>query len=112
MKNERERLGGLCAGLILSLVVVLPSHAEDPGDHDRARRALEAGEILPLKTVLEKVGLDTPGQVMEIEIERRSAHWVYEIKILRPGGALVKLVVDASNGMIVARPGRDQRQDD
>ena len=111
MKNGRKRLGGLCAGLILSLVGALPSHAEEPGDHDRARRALEAGEILPLKTVLEKVSLDTPGQVMEIEIERRSARWVYEIKVLRPGGALVKLVVDASDGTIVARRGRDLRQD-
>lgn len=112
MDKERKRNGRLLAGLILSLVLALPIHAEDAGDHDRARRALEAGEILPLKTVLEKVGLDTPGQVMEVEIERRRARWVYEIKILRPGGALVKLVVDARNGTIVARPGRDQRQDD
>ena len=110
MKNERKRLGGLCAGLVLSLAVVLPSHAEDPGDHDRARRALEAGEILPLKTVLEKVSLDTPGQLMEVEIERRSNRWVYEIKVLRPGGALVKLVVDANDGTIIARRGRDRRQ--
>lgn len=111
MGKERRRLGGLCAGLILSFVLALPSHAEDPGDHDRARRALEAGEVLPLKTVLEKVALDTPGQVLEVEMERRRIGWVYEIKILRPGGALVKLVVDASDGTIVARRGRDQRQD-
>jgi uncharacterized membrane protein YkoI len=111
MKRDGKRLGGLLAGLIFSLVLALPSHAEEPGDHDRARRALEAGEILPLKTVLERVGLDTPGQVMEIEMERRGARWVYEIKILRPGGALVKLVVDASDGTIVARRGRDLRQD-
>ena len=111
MEKERKRLGGLCAGLILSLVLALPSYAEEPGDHDRARRALEAGEVLPLKTVLEKVVLDTPGQVMEVEMERRGVRWVYEIKILRPGGALVKLVVDASDGTIVARRGRDLRQD-
>jgi len=111
MEKESKRLGGLLAGLILSLVLVLPSRAEDPGDHDRARRALEAGEVLPLKTVLEKIALDTPGQVMEVEMERRRARWVYEIKILRPGGALVKLVVDASDGTIVARRARDLRQD-
>jgi uncharacterized membrane protein YkoI len=44
-------------------------------------------------------------------MERRGARWVYEIKILRPGGALVKLVVDASDGTIVARRGREPRQD-
>lgn len=111
MGNERKRLGGLFAGFFLFLALTLPSPAEELGDHDRARRALEAGEILPLKTVLEKVRLDTPGQVMEVEMERRNALWVYEIKILRPGGTLVKLVVDASDGTIIARRGRDPRQD-
>jgi len=110
MKNERKRLGGLLAGFFFFIALTFPIHAEELGDHDRARRALEAGEILPLKTVLEKAGLDTPGQVMEVEMERRSARWVYEIKILRPGGALVKLVVDASDGTIIARRGRDLRQ--
>ena len=109
MRLKGKRYGGSLVGLILSIVLVLPSHAEDVGDHDRARQALEAGEILPLKTVLEKVGLDTPGQIMEVEMERKRERWVYEIKVLRPGGALVKLVIDASDGTILARGGRDLR---
>lgn len=105
---EGGRRGGSLLVLALALVLALPAaQAGEPGDHDRARRALEAGEILPLKTVLERVGIDTPGQVMEVEMERRHARWVYEIKILRPGGRLVKLVVDASDGAIIARRGRD-----
>jgi uncharacterized membrane protein YkoI len=115
MRPERKRHGGSLVGLILSVVLALPTHAhaEDVSDHDhdRARRALEAGEILPLKTVLERVRLDTPGEVMEVEMERKNARWVYEVKVLRPGGALVKLVLDASDGTIVARGGRDARQD-
>src|SRR5664279_869621 len=111
MRLKGKRYGGSLVGLILSVVLVLPSYAEDVGDHDRARQALEAGEILPLKTVLEKVGLDTPGQVMEVEMERKNARGIYEVKVLRPGGALVKLVVDASDGTIIGRGGRDARQD-
>lgn len=115
MANESKRIGrslvSLCLFLALFIALLRPGYAEEPGDHDRARRALEAGEVLPLTTVLEKVSLDTPGQVMEVEMERRGARWVYEIKILRPGGALVKLVVDASDGTIVARRGREPRQD-
>ena len=85
-------LGGGLAGL---------GHAGDSGDHDRARQALEAGEILPLKTVLEKLARDNPGQVMEVELGRRGDRWVYEIKLLRPGGALSKLLVDARDGAVI-----------
>jgi hypothetical protein len=38
--------------------------------HDRARQAVEAGEILPLRTVLERVERDYPGQVLDVELER------------------------------------------
>jgi uncharacterized membrane protein YkoI len=40
------------------------------GDHDRARQAVEAGEVLPLRTILERVERDYPGQVVEVELER------------------------------------------
>ena len=111
MKSEVKRFGVLLASLVFFVGLALPSHADDLIDHDRARQALEAGEILPLKTVLENVGRDMPGQVMEVELERQGARWVYEIKLLRPGGSLVKLLVDASDGTIIARRGRDARQE-
>ena len=87
----------LTVGLIL--VIALPSHADS--DHDRARQALEAGEILPLRTVLERLARDVPGQVMEVELERSGERWIYEIKLLRPGGALVKLKVDARDATVI-----------
>ena len=53
----RKVLAALADGLLLA--PILPGHADDwrdgRRDHDRARRALEAGEILPLDTVLERV---------------------------------------------------------
>ena len=92
----------LALSLGLGLAAVGPVHAGDPGDHDRARQALEAGEILPLKTVLERLARDNPGQIMEVELERRGERWVYEIKLLRAGGALAKLLVDARDGTVIA----------
>ena len=106
-----KRLCSLLIALILSAALALPSYAADSGDHDRARKALEAGEILPLKTVLEKVVRASPGQVMEVELERKHDRWIYEIKLLRPGGSLVKLLVDASDGTIIDRRGRDARDE-
>ena len=109
MKSGRTTIGMLAAGLLFSATLVLPVQAVGPSDHDRARKALEAGEILPLRTVLEKVDRDTPGQVMEVELERKNGRWIYEIKLLRPGGALVKLQVDASDGSIIGRRERDAK---
>lgn len=78
-------------------------------DHDRARRAVEAGEVLPLKTVLERVEREHPGQVMEVELEREGGRWLYEIKILQSGGSLLKLEVDARDGTPVGRKERPQK---
>jgi hypothetical protein len=102
--NRCKRLGvrlGLGLGLMLGLA--LPCLADSSADHDRARQALEAGEILPLKTVLETLLRNTPGQVMEVELERRGERWVYEIKLLRPGGSLARYRVDAREGTIISR---------
>ena len=99
----------LAIGLLLSFALVLPGRAEDVYDHDRARQALEAGEILPLSTVLAAVARDTPGQVMEVELEQRGGRWFYEIKLLRPGGALMKLWVDARDGTVIDTHRRVER---
>jgi len=98
----------------LSLCAVLlacGSGAGLAGDgHDRARQALEAGEVLPLRTILERVEREYPGQVIDVELEREHANkrerWVYEVKVLRSGGSLVKLKVDARDGTILG--GKDK----
>lgn len=84
--------------------------AADFDDHDQARQALESGEILPLNAVLERVNLDTPGRVLEVELDRKDERWVYEIKLLRQGGSVVKLRIDARNGDVIPRHG-DRRRD-
>ncbi|MBK6295083.1 MAG: PepSY domain-containing protein [Rhodoferax sp.] len=87
--------------------------------HDRARKALEAGEVLPLRTILERVEREHPGQVIDVELERdheRGAaggggRWIYEIKLLRTNGALVKLKLDARDGTLITKTARDRRHD-
>lgn len=77
------------------------AHADD--GHERARKALAAGEILPLPTVLERVAKQQPGTVVEVELDRRDQRWVYEFKILSPAGGLIKLWVDARDANIIER---------
>ena len=89
----------LCLGL-----AALPAKADS--DQDRARAALQAGQVLPLRTVLEQLERDHPGQVLEVELESEHGRWVYEVKLLQTGGRLLKLEVDAASGKLL----RQQRR--
>ena len=86
----------------LSLGLALSSAlAASEGDHDRARAAVEAGEILPLPALLEQVQRTHPGQVLELELETQGGRWIYEMKLLQPDGRLLKLVVDARTAQVL-----------
>ena len=101
----------LVAPLFCSLALLLaaaPAHADS--DQDRARAAVQAGQVLPLKTVLERLEREHPGQVLEVELERDDGRWVYEVKLLQAGGRLVKLELDAGRGEVLKRRERDGRR--
>ena len=101
---------GWCRWLfVLLFAATLSTFAADFEDHDRARQALESGEILPLNALLEKANLDTPGRVLEVELDREDGRWIYEIKLLRQGGSVVKLWVDARNGEVIPRHSHGKR---
>lgn len=87
--------------LCLGAGVVSPAHADESSDHDRARAALKAGEVLPLQEVLEKVQRSHPGELLEVELEREDGHWVYELKLLQSGGRLLRLDVDAKTAAVL-----------
>lgn len=75
----------------------------DDEDHsyDRARRASERGEILPLSTIYERALARVPGRVLEAELERKHGLWVYELKILDAAGRLLEVYLDASTGALL-----------
>jgi uncharacterized membrane protein YkoI len=82
---------------------LMPLASQAESDHDRARAALQAGEILPLPVVLERVAKEHPGNVLEVDLEREKNRWVYELKILQSGGGLLKLEVDAKDASVIKR---------
>ena len=89
--------------LALAALLALPSVSvlAHTSDHEIARQALEAGEILPLKRVLDRVEREHPGEPLEIELEHEEGQWVYEIKLLRQDGSIQKLILDARNGTLL-----------
>lgn len=94
---------------MLAAVVAWPgvSLARDRDDHERARQAVESGQILPLKAIMARVEREAPGEVLEVELEQQDRGvWVYEFKVLQPGGVLTRLKLDARTGALLKTRGQ------
>lgn len=82
-------------------VLVAPAFGDDRQDHELARKALAAGYILPLRTVLERIRPDFPGEVLEVELEDKYGRWVYKVKVLNPSGGVSRLLLDARDASLI-----------
>jgi hypothetical protein len=74
-------------------------------DHERARRALESGEIRPLSELLAEIEARYDGRVIEMELERDDGRWIYEFTLLPPTGRLFEVEVDAATGQVLKTEG-------
>lgn len=121
--NRGMSLAPLCLSLALRRAVValsvlllggtaaVQASDHDERDHERARQAMTTGQVLPLRTVLERLEREHPGQVLEVELERDGGRWTYEVKLLARDGQLVKILLDARTAAVLgsrSRPGRDR----
>jgi uncharacterized membrane protein YkoI len=104
------RTVALLTAFVLAIAVALPARADD--DQERARAALEAGQVKPLDEVLQRVARDYPGQVLAVELDEHHDRLVYKIKLLRPDGAITKLAADAGTGEVLSHRGRGPRDKD
>ena len=97
-----------CFTLATLLLAAAPGWAPagEGRDHDRARAAVAAGEVMPLPRLLQQVQKAYPGQVLEVELEREHGRWAYELRLLQPDGRLLKLQVDARTGEVMERHAR------
>ncbi|MGE0289846.1 MAG: PepSY domain-containing protein [Bradyrhizobium sp.] len=90
--------------LILPLLLIgllAPAVFASDDDHDKARRLREAGEILPLETVLEHARRAQPGKVLEVKLERERGVYVYEFEVLDDAGVVWELELDARDGAVL-----------
>lgn len=70
-------------------------------DHDSALDARARGEILPLEDILKRLGSAPDERLVDVVLEHRDAHWIYDITRLTPAGRYRILTVDASNGRLI-----------
>lgn len=95
----------MTAQALLTMSLVLSAHGAalaSSSDHDNARAALEAGEIMPLTAILTKLESQMTGQIIEVELEREGGEWIYEIKLLEKNGYRRKVKVDAKTATVIS----------
>jgi uncharacterized membrane protein YkoI len=105
---RRHLLAGLLGALLLP--AVRPALAGDD-DHERARRAVEAGRIRPLVQLLAEIERRFVGQVVETELDDDDdGRWTYEFKLLPPSGRMYKVELDAATGAVIGTKGPVQER--
>lgn len=109
----RQNVPALAALLFFGLAsIAIPGNAladsecgdrgyEDEDDHEKARHALECGEVMPLADVLTALRPHISGKIIETEIEREHGRWVYEFKFIDAKGRLVEIHVDARTAQVL-----------
>jgi uncharacterized membrane protein YkoI len=90
-----------CALVLLALV------QQSVADEDREflREAVRRGEIISLAALLDSVERRYPGEVVEVELERDSGRWLYEVDLLRPDGIKSEFLIDAHTAEILSIDG-------
>ncbi|MDR1994525.1 PepSY domain-containing protein [Azonexus sp.] len=106
---ERKHPASPLIGLALLAALVAPAVGDDRRDHELAREELAAGRILPLRTVLDRIRPNFPGEVLEVELDDEHGRWVYAIKILNANGGVSKLLVDARDASLIRVRNRHDR---
>jgi hypothetical protein len=77
-------------------------------DHERARKAVKSGKILPLKKVLERIAQTKkyPGKVVDADVREilnkklKRKEWLYFLKVVDKKGRVTDLVVDAKTAKV------------
>lgn len=75
---------------------------DDDHAYDRARRAVDRGETLPIAELLERLRMRVPGEVVGVEFENEDGIWVYEFKVIDGRGRLLEVYVDARTGEVLS----------
>lgn len=87
---------------VLAAALTLTAAYADRNDHELARQALQEGKVLPLRSVLDKVEQEHPGQVVEVEFEAEHGQFIYDVRLLQADGSILKIKMDAVNGKLLS----------
>lgn len=73
----------------------------DGQSYQRARQAVDAGEILPVSQILRQLNQQLEGEIISVELEYEHQTWVYEFMLLQADGRLQEVYINASDGAVL-----------
>lgn len=81
------------------------SHSEsedrDRKDSDRARDGVSSGRLLPLTKILKGLDSRFSGRLLDANLKQRRGRDIYELQLISPGGRVIELRIDATNGTVL-----------
>jgi uncharacterized membrane protein YkoI len=75
--------------------------AYSSGEYDEVRSLQQRGAILPLQQILDRARPYHEGRVLETELERNGARYVYEIELVDDQGQVWEMKFDAASGELL-----------
>lgn len=93
-----------CVLLLLATICAAATAQADAADHDRARSAVEAGQIRPLQDILGEVRRQVPGRMLDARLQQ-NGRWVYKVILLQADGQVVAVTVDARTAQVLGAEG-------
>lgn len=96
MKNLKFVFGLTAAMLIFGIAL-------GESDQHESMRLVEQGDILPLQQILDLLGREQVGRVLEVELESEHGRYIYEIELLGEDGRVLEYEIDAASGEIISR---------
>ena len=89
--------------MVLLLVLPAPVYAGEDVSHVEARRLQTSGEILSFERISEIARSIKPGDILETELERnrKSGLYIYEVEILDVKGVVWELDINAGTGELI-----------
>lgn len=85
---------------VLLALVYLP-RADSGESATSAGRLSAKGDILSLEKISQKARSYKPGEILEVELEKKHGRYIYEIEILDAASQVWELKLDAKSGQLL-----------
>jgi uncharacterized membrane protein YkoI len=95
----------LCLLLLLGSAPLAPVPAAADNDQDRAREAVQSGQVRPLNQILKSVRRQYKGEVLDAQLFDFGGQWVYQVRLLTKDGQVLDIAVDGRSGQIIGVQG-------
>lgn len=98
---QRRLWSLLSAALFLMAALCFLPRVNSGESPANASRLSAKGEILSLEKISQKAKTYKPGEILEVELEKKHGRYVYEIDILDAGSQVWELKLDAKTGQLL-----------